>query len=133
MLELLDLEGILRGGSLSIWLLVFLLVLVFWLVRVVTDVRKEVSAVSDETKHTVSPAFLQRFTELNQIKQLERIRNAFRRASAKGGSGRFDLEIQREIDVLKANAGEPDEDEDQTRQPQHAGPNIPEEFNDFQD
>jgi hypothetical protein len=104
MFELLDLEGLLRGGSWSIWLMVFLLLLVFWLVRYVTDLNKSVATVREEVSHTVSPAFLARFTEINNLRQLKRIRDAYRRAASKGGSGRFDLEIQREIDQLKASA-----------------------------
>lgn len=115
MFDAVDLEGLLRNGSWSIWLIVFLLVLVFWLVRVVTDLRREVTVAREEVSHTVSPNFLARFTELNNIRQLKRIRDAYRRSAIKGGSGRFDLEIQREINQLKqptsssSHNGQPDD------------------------
>jgi hypothetical protein len=105
MFDMLDLEGLLRNGSWSIWLIVFLLVLVFWLVRVVTDLRREVTVAREEVSNTVSPNFLSRFTELNNVRQLKRIRDAFRRAAGKGGSGRFDIEIQKEINQLKQSSG----------------------------
>lgn len=102
---MLDIEGILRNPG--PWLMIFLIILVFWLVRLITDQRKEVNVVKEEAMHHVSPAFMSRFTELNNIRQLKRIRDAYRRAASKGGSGRFDLEIDKEIKQLKSSSRNP--------------------------
>ena len=47
--------------------------------------------------------FYDSFHRARQYRQLKRIRDAYKRAAAKGGSGRFDLEIQKEIDQLKSS------------------------------
>jgi hypothetical protein len=105
MFEMLDLETIFTKPS--VWLMIFLLIVVFWLVRVITDHRQEVSVVKESSAHMVTPAFLAQFTALNNKQQLKRIRDAYRRAAAKDGSGRFDLELQREINLIKGGASKP--------------------------
>ena len=115
MFELLNLDSILNNPG--PWLMIFLLILVVWLIRVVTDVRKEVTTVKDQATHQVTDQQLNRVLELNNIRQLERIRNSIRRAfspeSGKAGSGRLDLEIQAEINLIKrSNGNEEDHSED---------------------
>src|SRR5579862_2044248 len=113
--EMLDLGAILNGNSR--WLLVLLLVVVVLLLRMVTDLRKEVTVAREETSHNPNHAYLEHFIELNNIRLLRRVENAYRRAAEKGGSGRFDLEIRKEINQLKASTTNPsrgnnDEDAD---------------------
>ena len=105
MLEMLDLDRILRGGSWSTWLMVFLLVLVFFLLRRVTDLTTDVQVVRTENTHHVTPSFMTSFLEKSNERQLKRIRDAYRRTVAKGAETTFDVEIQREIDMLRSNKG----------------------------
>lgn len=86
------------------WIMIFLLVFIFWIVRFVSDLDKTVKATQEQQKHSVSPSYLAHFTEMNNIRQLKRIRNAYRRALNKESPG-FDFEIQKEIDQLKTSVG----------------------------
>lgn len=107
-----DLDSIIRNPT--PWLMICLLFIVFWLVRAVTDYRKEVTVYREETTHAVTPEFLAHFTSINNRRQLKRIQGAYRRANIKGGSNNFDFELQREINLLKTgerNQGNDSDDE----------------------
>lgn len=105
LLDILDLEGLLRNGSWSMWLMVFVLVCIFYLVGLITDYKRKLSVVEEQNKHTVTPAWLAHFVEQSNVRLLKRIQSSYRRTVAKGGAGTFDEELQKEIDVLEGSAG----------------------------
>jgi predicted lipid-binding transport protein (Tim44 family) len=110
MMQGVGLGDLFSAGTGGTWLMVFLLILAVLLIRVVLDIRKDGETHRQETAHMVTAPFVGRVVENAQLRQLKRIQSAWIRANGKDGTGRFDLELQREIDLLAQNGQLPDED-----------------------
>jgi hypothetical protein len=109
--QMFDLERIVHNPS--PWLMIFLLILIFWLVREITTQKAEIAQVREQSSHCVTHSLMKQFDTHRSKRQLQRIRDSYRRAVAPGGSQRFDLELQKEIDVMHASCyGPKDEDLD---------------------
>lgn len=93
------------------WLAILLIIVVVWLIRVVTDLRTELTEVKHSGAHYITSEFLSEFSTKCNRKQLVRIRNAARRATKdvtadpRAVLQRFEQEIQAEINTLEASFG----------------------------
>jgi hypothetical protein len=95
------------------WLAILLIIMVVWLVRVVIDLRSDLTLVKQASSHNLTASFLAQYSNNAHRRQLHRIRNAAHRASkATAGSAdpaaalqRFEQEVQAEIDTLEASFG----------------------------
>lgn len=95
------------------WLAILLVVIVVWLIRVVIDLRSDLTLMKQSSAHNLTASFLAQYSNNSHRRQLHRIRNAARRAAKSATASanpadalhRFEREIQAEINTLEASFG----------------------------
>lgn len=99
------------------WALILLLILICWLLKIVSDLRAEVTLVRQSNAQNVTCGFLTQHTNNNNRSLLKRISDATRRARNKSGLNDtcwklFESELAEEMKVLEGNVPGLGEDDD---------------------
>jgi len=72
------------------------------LLRVVSDLKGEVTKSRKEAEAFVKPALLTRLIELNNIRLLKRVRDAFRISVKRNAMHEFDRDLHHQIEQISA-------------------------------
>lgn len=115
LLELLSIEGLF--SSQYSWLVLVIIFVVACLLKVVTDMRTDLTLVQKSEKHHVNSNFLTLYTSKNNKQLLTRIRDSIERANKKCGfqspvHQQLVAELDAEIDTIAGSFGEPQPEED---------------------